>query len=134
MLAEERDLEDNILCLKVDIEGNEIVICSIYGPNNHNPVFFDTLRTFLDRLGSQNTIIGGDWNCTVSTAPPDSNTDTLNMQNLPNLRHSNLLKKLCNDLDMSDPFRVKFPNRREFTFFSKDQSKNSRSQIDFYHL
>ncbi len=132
MLAEERDLEDNILCLKLDIEGNEIVICSVYGPNNHNPAFFDTLRTFLDRLGSQNTIIGGDWNCTVSTAPPDSNIDTLNMQNLPNLRHSNIFKKMCNDLEMSDPFRVKFPNRPEFTFFSKDQSKNSRSRIDFF--
>jgi exonuclease III len=94
VLAEERDLDDNILCLKLDIEGNEIVICSVYGPNNNNPAFFDTLSTFLERLGSQNTIIGGDWNCTVSTAPPDSNIDILNMQNLPNLRHSNLLKKI----------------------------------------
>jgi exonuclease III len=93
VLAEERDIEDNILCLKLDIEGNELVICSIYGPNNYNPAFFATLRTYLDRLGSRNTIIGGDWNCTVSTAPPDSNIDILNMQNLPNLRHSNLKKQ-----------------------------------------
>jgi hypothetical protein len=94
VLAEERDLDDNILCLKLDIEGNEIVICSIYGPNTYNPAFFDTLNTFLVRLGSQNLIVGGDWNCTVSTAPSDSNIDILNMQNLPNLRHSNLLKKI----------------------------------------
>ncbi len=132
MLAEERDTEDNILCLKLDIEGNEIVICSIYGPNHHNPAFFASIRTYLERLGSHNTIIGGDWNCTVSVAPPDANIDVLNMQNLPNARHSNLLKNLCNDLELSDPFRVKFPNRREYSFFSKDLTKNSRSRLDFF--
>jgi hypothetical protein len=54
------------------------------------------------------------------------------MQNIPNSRHSALLKKLCNDFEMLDPFRVKFPNRRDFTFFSKDQTKNSRSRLDFF--
>jgi hypothetical protein len=44
VLDEERDEEDNILGLKIDIEGKELVICSIYGPNHHNPAFFTTLR------------------------------------------------------------------------------------------
>jgi exonuclease III len=129
VLVEERDEEDNILGLKIDIEGKELVICSIYGPNHHNPAFFTSLRACLTRLGSSNTIIGGDWNCTGSMSPPDSNID---MQNLPNARHSTLLKKLCDDFEMSDPFRVKFPNRRDYSFFSKDQSKNSRSRLDFF--
>jgi hypothetical protein len=132
VLAEERDEEDNILGLKIDIEGKELVICSIYGPNHHNPDFFTSLRTCLTRLGSSNTIIGGDWNCTGCSDPPDSNIDVLNMQNIPNARHSAVLKKLCNDFEMSDPFRVKFPNRRDFSFFSKDQTKNSRSRLDFF--
>ncbi len=132
VLAEERDEDDNILGLKIVIEGKELVIFSIYGPNHHNPDFFNTLRTCLTRLGSNNTVIGGDWNCTVCTDPPDSNIDVLNMQNIPNSRHSALLKKLCKDFEMSDPFRVKFPNRRDFTFFSKDQTKNSRSRLDFF--
>jgi exonuclease III len=132
VLAEERDEEDNILCLKIDIEGKEFVICSIYGPNHHNPAFFTTLRACLTRLGSSNTIIGGDWNCTGSMSPPDSNIDILNMQNLPNARHSTLLKKLSDDFEMSDPFRVKFPNRKDYSFFSKDPSKNSRSRLDFF--
>jgi exonuclease III len=132
VLAEERDEDDNILGLKIVIEGKELVIFSIYGPNHHNPEFFNTLRTCLTRLGNNNTVIGGDWNCTVCTDPPDSNIDVLNMQNIPNSRHSALLKKLCNDFEKSDPFRVKFPNRRDFTFFSKDQTKNSRSRLDFF--
>jgi len=132
VLDEERDEEDNILGLKIDIEGKEFVICSIYGPNHHNPAFFTSLRACLTRLGSSNTIIGGDWNCTGCTDPSDSNIDVLNMQNIPNARHSALLKKLCNDFDMSDPFRVKFPNRRDFSFFSKDRTKNSRSRLDFF--
>jgi hypothetical protein len=54
------------------------------------------------------------------------------MQNSPNLRHSNLLKKMCADLNLSDPFRVKFPFRREFTYFSKDTTKKNKSRIDFF--
>jgi hypothetical protein len=119
VLAEERDEEDNILGLKIDIEGKELVICSIYGPNHHNPAFFTSLRTCLTRLGSSNTIIGGDWNCTGCMSPPDSNIDILNMQNLPNARHSTLLKKLCDDFEMSDPFRVKFPKPTGLFIFLK---------------
>jgi exonuclease III len=132
VLDKERDEEDNILGLKIDIEGKEFVICSIYGPNHHNPAFFTSLHTCLTRLGSSNTIIGGDWNCTGCTNPSVSNIDVLNMQNIPNARHSALLKKLCIDFEMSDPFRVKFPNRRDFSFFSKDRTKNSRSRLDFF--
>jgi hypothetical protein len=39
---------------------------------------------------------------------------------------------MCTDLELSDPFRVKFPFRREFSYFSKDVTKKNRSRIDFF--
>jgi hypothetical protein len=54
------------------------------------------------------------------------------MRNPPNLRHSLLLKKLCEDLEMSDPYRVKFPNRKEFTYRPSVILKTNRSRIDFF--
>jgi exonuclease III len=54
------------------------------------------------------------------------------MQNPPNLRHLTLLIKMCSELNLSDPFRVKFPFRKEFTYFSKDPTKKNKSRIDFF--
>jgi hypothetical protein len=39
---------------------------------------------------------------------------------------------MCSDLNLSDSFRVKFPFRREFTYFSKDVTKKNKSRIDFF--
>ncbi len=96
------------------------------------PAFFTTLKECISNFGEIPVVIGGDWNCTISCDPSQSNIDVLNMQNPPNLRNSNLLKKMCNDLHLSDPFRVKFPFRREFTYFSKDTTKKNKSRIDFF--
>jgi len=48
------------------------------------------------------------------------------------LRHSILLKNLCQELNLADPYRVKFPHRKEFTFVPKDTTKLNRSRIDFF--
>ncbi len=120
VLGEARDEDEKYLALHLEIEGKRMTICCIYGPNQVQPAFFTSLRQSISNFGNYPVVIGGDWNCTISCEPSPSNIDTLNMQNPPNLRHSNLVKKLCSDLEISDPFRVKFPFRREFTFFSKD--------------
>ncbi len=58
-------------------------------------LFINTISTTISNFGNYPVVIGGDWNCTISCEPSPSNIDTLNMQNPPNLRHSNLVKKLC---------------------------------------
>jgi exonuclease III len=132
VLGEKRDTEDNFLAIHLEIEGKRFTVCSVYGPNQVQAAFFTSLQESISSFGDYPVIMGGDWNCTVSCEPANSNIDTLNMQNPPNLRHSNLLKKLCLDLNLSDPFRVKFPFRKEYTFFSKDVTKKNKSRIDFF--
>jgi hypothetical protein len=39
---------------------------------------------------------------------------------------------MCEDLEMSDPYRVKFPNRKEFTYRPSVILKTNRSRIDFF--
>jgi hypothetical protein len=39
---------------------------------------------------------------------------------------------MCRDLNLSDPYRTKYPNRTEFTFVPKDTTKTNRSRIDFF--
>jgi hypothetical protein len=47
--------------LRINIEGKELIICSIYGPNHVTPTFFTALQNCINRLAVPNTpiIIGG---------------------------------------------------------------------------
>ncbi len=121
-----------MLGLLVDFEGKRLSICAIYGPNRVQESFFTDIRSCLAQFNNRDIIIGGDWNTTVSCANDESNIDTLNMRNPPNLRHSLLLKKMCEELELSDPYRVKFQNRREFTYRPSVVLKTNRSRIDFF--
>ena len=54
------------------------------------------------------------------------------MTNPPNLRHSKLLKNLCDDLLLTDPYRCKYPNRLEYTYVPSAVNKKNRSRLDFF--
>jgi exonuclease III len=132
VLDVKKDRGDNILCAKLQLDGKVFIICAIYGPNKHDPIFFTDLRDFFQQLGDYPTVVAGDWNCTVNCQSGAANVDTLNMRTAPNVRHSKLLKNMCNEFDLCDPYRAKFPNRIDFTYVPRISNKNNRSRIDFF--
>jgi len=134
VLDQRRDTEENILVLRVQHTGTNAIfyVGCIYGPNKHEPRFFESLRRLLHDAGTAPVLLGGDWNCTVSCENARHNPDNVNMHNPPNKRHSELLKSLCDDLDLADPYRVKFPKRIEYTFVPPSVLKKNRSRIDFF--
>ncbi len=132
VLQEKRREDDNSLLLKVSYQGSVFILVSIYGPNSHCPTFFDNLMNDFQVLGNFPIIIGGDWNCTISPLPPLNNPDTINMNSIPNKRHSTYLQNMCNTANLIDPFRAKFPNRKEFTYIPSYPTKRNRSRIDFF--
>ena len=132
VLEREEDPEENFLLLRITLRGHQAILGSVYGPNEFNPQFFDRLKRSVQKLGNLPIILGGDWNCTFSRDPIETNIDCLNMQRLPNLRHSELLDELCNDLRLTDPYRIFFPTRRDFTFKPRCRESINRSRIDFF--
>ena len=94
--------------------------------------FFKNLKRGLERLGNYPVILGGDWNCTVSTDLAKDNIDCLNMSHSPNTRHSILLQNLCTDFNMSDPYRVLYPHRKDYTFCPRSVLAINKSRIDFF--
>ena len=127
------DPEENFLLLLVENDkGEKLILGSIYGPNTHNPGFFGRLKNGLRQLGNFPTILGGDWNMTVSSEPIDNNKDCFKMTNLPNIRHTRLLKDLCEELGLIDPFRVVWPNRKDYTYCPRNAMRQNRSRIDFF--
>jgi exonuclease III len=134
VLEESRDQEENALLLRLRHEGTstEFIVISIYGPNRFDPDFFTSLRHLLRNANDTPVILGGDWNCTVSSDPARTNPDVINMNTIPNKRHSDLLKNMCEDLSLSDPYRIKYPNKCEYTFTPSDPTRKNRSRIDFF--
>jgi exonuclease III len=132
VLQELKREDDNSILLKVSYKGSVFIFASIYGPNTHCPAFFENLAADLISLGDHPEILGGDWNCTVSSLPPQNNPDVLNMNSIPNKRNSEYLSTMCDSINLTEPFRAKFPNRREFTYRPSDPTKRNRPRIDFF--
>ena len=131
-LRREEDPDENFLILRAEIKGTVLTIGSIYGPNSHDRTFFTKLNNAVQILGCDNVILGGDWNCSYSTDPIVDNIDCLNMANTPNARHSVYVTELCHSLNLMDPYRGFFPNRRDYTYISRNELNKNKSRIDFF--
>ena len=132
--ARETDPDENFLLIRGSIKGNTLIIGSVYGPNSFNPDFFLALENAIRNLGNWPVVLGGDWNCTVSNDPVINNIDCLNMNDLPNIRHTNLLRQMSSDLNLTDPFRLFYPARKDFTFCPRNRMQTNRSRIDFFMI
>jgi exonuclease III len=129
---EYRDMEGNILLLDITIQGVRMTVGSIYGPNNDNEDFFNTISDTCNRLNNRLKVIGGDWNTTVDGSPVRLNIDTLNMVDIPSNRRSRWLKGTCDNLNLSDPYRHFYPDRKEYTYIPNALANNNRSRLDFF--
>jgi len=127
------DRDENYLAISLqDPAGKTFICCAVYGPNNRDDNFFDRLEQGLRTLGNFPMIIGGDWNCTFSDASVETNIDCLNMTNVPNAAHSRKIRLLCENLDLTDPFRILWPNTKKFSYFPRNVNQINRSRIDFF--
>jgi exonuclease III len=131
VLRQIRSEDENILLLEIRIKGTVCACISIYGPNNNDPLFFETLNRIINSCDVP-VIAGGDWNCTYSSSPLEQNIDCLNMRRPPNLNHSNKLEELCNTHDMSDPFRFLYPDKLEFTYVPRTPNAINKSRLDYF--
>jgi exonuclease III len=121
--AVEKDANYNTLGVVLTIEGKKILLLSIYGPNKPCDDFFPFIEKIITKYSQLPVLIGGDWNLTPSSLPADINPDVFSMSNLPNEKHSKLLAKLQLKFSLVDPFRILHPNRHDFSYVPRDQTK-----------
>ena len=53
ILEEVRDLQENVLCMRVELSGREIILGSVYGPNINDLSFYDFLHNLLLTVDGQ---------------------------------------------------------------------------------
>ena len=105
----------------------------IYGPNLDESIsIYDQIEQKIFEQDCESTILGGDWNCTWDCAGVDSNIDVLDMASIPSKNRSERLKKLCNSLKLTDPYRVLYPTKRDFTYIPAILQNTNHSHLDFF--
>jgi exonuclease III len=134
VLASAHDQQENAILLKVKINDLEFVIGSIYGPNldincEH---FYNFISGTLISWGNMPCVIGGDWNATFSNLPVNENPDVLFMRNLPSVHRSRLINELCEQHELTDPFRLLHPDTKDYTYVPSGSLRKNRSCIDFF--
>jgi exonuclease III len=126
------DVQCNFIILDISIHGKRLTLGSVYGPNHDYELFFTNLSNDIHNIGNGCVILGGDWNSTVDGMYGNKNLDILNMAAVPSRRRSNWLKTLCNNHNLTDPYRFFYPDRREYTYIPNAVANTNRSRLDFY--
>jgi exonuclease III len=126
------DNKCNLLLLKVKLSHGTCVLGSMYGPNENDLAFFEDLEIGIQNLNCNSIILGGDWNCTWDPRPVEQNFDVINMVNIPSRQRSERLIRMANILNLTDPYRILHPIKREFTYVPNARVNLNRSRIDFF--
>jgi hypothetical protein len=120
------------MVMDISLGNYTVTIGSIYGPNNTGRDFYRFLNQVLAESTGRYKIIGGDWNTVLDSQPIPQNIDILNMVSIPNPVNSNLLREMCTNHNMSDPYRVLYPNKKDYTYTPFGDTRKNRSRLDFF--
>jgi exonuclease III len=134
VLSEIAATDENSLLLHLNIQGNNLCVISLYGPNNTDPDFFTALEEWVRQYTNQQVpvIIGGDFNCTYSSDPVPDNIDCFNMTRPPNITHSRKINEICDQYNLVDPYRLMNPDLQEFTYSPRSIAMKNQSRLDFF--
>jgi exonuclease III len=132
---EYKDVHENYYLLDCTINASKFCLGAIYGPNNTSRAFFADLTRIIAEIrarGTDKIIVGGDWNTTWDRRPITENIDTFHMAGLPNAKNSELLENMCSSLNLIDPYRALYPDKRDFTYSPFGNVRLNRSRLDFF--
>jgi hypothetical protein len=126
------DPDENFLACRLQIKGCTIILVSVYGPNGNDLQFFHNLRENISSLGDYPIVAGGDWNCLWSKANLGLNIDAFNMVAIPNAANSKKLREMSEMLDVTDPYRVLHPGRKDYSYVPRQAGRTNKSRLDFF--
>ena len=122
-----RDMHGRLLCVTVNINNVIMKLVNVYAPvvPKERKHFFSSLYKYLP--GRYITILGGDFNCVtnVSLDKGGGNSDYGDIA-------GDKLTTLCSDFNLTDVFRNKYPNKREYTWC--DSSKTIVIRLDRFYI
>ena len=120
------DKNGNYILLDIDIQGKEITLANIYGPNEDNPNFYETLKRNIAEFENENVIICGDWNLVL-----DFEKDCYNYLHINNPRARNVVLSLIEEEHFIDVWRVMNENTQKYTWRRLNPTKK-QARLDYF--
>jgi exonuclease III len=125
VIAEKNDNNGRWQIAKIKMKGTTITIANYYGPNDDNPSHLEDMINEIHKIEPEKLIVTGDYNLVM-------NIDIDKKGGLPrtNFKCQKLLKSWMEELELSDIWRIKNPEKRVYTWVSKTNVK-VMSRLDF---
>ena len=119
-----KDENGNKLILDMVIEGKNITLINIYGPNRDEPDFYEEINNYIKNLDNQ-VILVGYFNMVL-----DPDKDCKEYININNPRTRNKVLNLIIECNLIDPWMELNLETNQFTWGKKNLTKQAR--LDFF--
>ena len=112
----------------IDIQYNDIdmTIINIYGPNNDEPTFFDSLNNYIIQNEENTFVIGGDFNTVL-----DPNLDKKNGNKETHKKCRKTIKSILDTNELTDIWRLQHQDKKSFTWHSNNKPPIF-SRLDYF--
>ena len=117
----------NLVVLDLTLYEYDITLASLYGPNTDNPTFYTDLQRIITEFENPHVVICGDWNLVQ-----DQTLDTHNYVHVNNPRARQQVTNMKDELDLCDPWRIRYPVKKYYTWRQPNPFKQSR--LDFFYI
>ncbi len=134
-------VSENYLLLRCKVDGYEMLLGGVYGPNTNNRGFYRELIAIVNRIGLP-TIIGGDFNTVLDGNQGAENLDLEDRENIPQKENGKILRDWMEEKNLCDPFRTKYPMAHVMSYKPFRTRRRigdrwetinyGRSRLDFY--
>ena len=116
----------NFIIVVCKIGTQTYLFANIYGPNDDDPIFYQNLASILESFQTNHTIIGGDFNFVINPS-----IDSLNYAREYNTSAKQVFFNFINNADLVDIWRIRNPNKLEYTWSRNNPLKSGRLDMFF---
>ena len=102
-----------LLTLKLNIDGTDIILINVYGPNREDSNFCSVLENLIKQYEHETLRIGGDYNTIIN-----SDKDKKNGLNHTNKNNKQQINSLMTKYDLNDIWRIFNPELNLYTWHS----------------
>lgn len=116
----------NFIIVTCKIGTQTYLLANVYGPNEDDPVFYQTLTHHIESFSTDHIIIGGDFNFVINPK-----LDSFNYAREYNTNAKRVFINFIDENMLSDVWRSKNPQRLEYTWLQNNPLKGGRLDMIF---
>lgn len=119
----ERDDNGNLIILHCKVNGKDLSLFNIYGPNQDDPNFYNNVKNKLAQIENE-CILAGDFNLVI-----DPNKDYFNYLHINNPEARDTVLQMMIEFDLIDCWREMHIEQKQYTWFRKNPTKKARLDL-----